>query len=105
MILDEYGAEDRSCFCSSVALAGIVLAHRVPEFEFQILAVPLNYLPRERRYTGTATPCSGTFEDDTIGQRPQIRRQVDANCLVSHVNKFTACQLGIGDEHFIQESS
>ena len=30
MILDEYGAEDRSRFSGSVALAGMALAHRLP---------------------------------------------------------------------------
>src|SRR5216117_1434920 len=62
MILDEYGAEDRSRFSSSVVLAGMVLAHRLPEFEF--LAVPLDHLHQERRYAGTATLGPGTLEGD-----------------------------------------
>jgi hypothetical protein len=39
MILDEYGAEDRSCFSGSIVLVGMVLAPRFPKFEFESLEV------------------------------------------------------------------
>src|ERR1039457_129591 len=71
MILDVYGAVDRG-----VAWAGMVLAHRLPEFEFQFLAVLLDHGHQERRYAGTPSTSSGTFESDPIQQLPQIRWQV-----------------------------
>src|SRR5437773_2459398 len=49
IILDEYGAEDRSRFSKAVVLADMVLMHRLPEFEFQSLAVLLDHLHQERR--------------------------------------------------------
>src|ERR1700730_8837472 len=46
MILDEYGAEDRSRFSGSIVLAGMVLAHRLSELEFESLAVLLDHFQR-----------------------------------------------------------
>src|ERR1017187_4776947 len=57
MILDVYGAEDRG-----VAWAGIMSAHRLPKFEFQSLAVPLDHFDQERGYAGTPATGSGTLE-------------------------------------------
>src|SRR5580704_8368948 len=82
MILDEYGAEDRSRFSGSVVLDGMVLAHRLPEFEFESLPVLLDHRHKERRYAGTAPLRSGALEGDPVQQLPKVRWQVNPRCFV-----------------------
>ena len=55
MILDEYGAEDRSAFFGSIVLVGMVLAHGLSKFEFESLEVLL---------VCTTAPRPGTLESD-----------------------------------------
>ena len=44
MILDEYGADERGRLSGSVGLAGMALAHRLPEFEFESLSILFDHL-------------------------------------------------------------
>lgn len=48
MILDEYGPEDRSGFLGAIVLVGMVLAPRLPNFEFESLKVFLDQFHEER---------------------------------------------------------
>ncbi len=82
MILDEYGAEDPRRFSSSVGLAGIGLAHRLPEFEFESLAVLLDHLHQECRYAGAPTLRPGSLESNSIQQFPKVHWQVKPRRLV-----------------------
>src|SRR5260370_10955249 len=59
-------------FSSSVVLAGIDLAHRLPEFQFESLAVPLDHLDKERRHRRPTAPSPGTLESDPVQQLPQV---------------------------------
>jgi len=58
IILDEYEAEGRSLFSSSIVAPGIVLTHRLPYFELQSFAAPLYHLHQQRRHRSQGHPWS-----------------------------------------------
>jgi hypothetical protein len=67
MILDEYGAEDRSRFSGSIVLVGMVLVPRLPKFEFQSLEVLL---------VDKTVARPGTLESDLVEDFPQIGSRI-----------------------------
>src|SRR4029077_8994445 len=71
--LDEYGAEDRSRFSGSIVLAGMVLAHRLSEFEFESLAGLLDHFQRGAPIRRHDRPSSWHARNEN-----RIRRLIEA---------------------------
>ena len=65
MILDEYEAKDRSGFSGTIVLVGMVLAPRLPKFEFESPGALL---------VDTTAARPGTLESDLVEEFPQIGR-------------------------------
>src|SRR5262245_145145 len=78
MIRDVYSSEDTDRLTNPFRLDGIVLSHRLSEFEFQSLAVLLDHLDQNRRNRPSSTGSPGPLESDSAQKFPHFGRQVDA---------------------------